>query len=202
MWFRLKRSLPLVAMVFFASNAFGEDRFEETAVQALIDCGPWPLNHAISRSYCKYPVIDKTKLAAIESGRLRLLNSCLSCASGACVAKSRADMASYDFYTCRILFRSPLSLGFVANVGRPSGNLKRGTKNDFYTEPFTAKLRYTIDFDGKVIDLEILDVDAEVNKADLKALIRLGAKSIRYPPLVVRGVAHQITEIESRIMLR
>ena len=174
---------------------------EETAVKASINCGPWPVYQVTSLASCEYPVINKNMLGAIKKGRNRLLNSCLLCADGICSAKNRDDLDSHSLFTCKMLFRAPLSIGLIAGASASAATVMRGTKQDPYAQPFSATITYTISADGRVTDLHFVDIDSALERSEVEQLVKAGAQSVRFLPLDIGGVTHPIAQVESLFVL-
>ena len=186
----------LIASDGLASNV------QETAVQSDISCGPWPVHHSVARSSCEYPVIDKAKIETVERGRIKLVDSCLICADGACSARNRDDLESYDLFTCRMLFLVPLSVSTNLNRSSFGRDIDRKLAQEAYLSPLTVTLSYSINVSGRVADLRILRSDSPLKEDALRAMLLSGAEKVRFLPLLINGAPHRITGIESQIVLR
>ena len=191
----------LVAILFLIVNAAEATEMQETAVKASINCGPWPVYQVTSLASCEYPVINKNMLDAIKKGRNRLLNSCLVCADGICAARNRSDLDSHSLFTCKMLFRAPLSIGLITEESASAGSVFRRKRQDPYSQPFSAKITYTIAEDGRVTELNVADIDSTLKSSEVEQIIRTGAKSVRFLPLNIGGVMHPIAQIQSLFVL-
>ena len=192
---------PFVAILFFIDNTAEATEVEETAVKASINCGPWPVYQVTSLASCEYPVINKSMLGAIKKGRNRLLNSCLRCADGTCSAKNRDDLDSHSLFTCKMLFRAPLSIGFMTGASTSAATVMRSAKQDPYAQPVSATINYTISADGRVTDLHVADIDSALERSEVEQIIKAGAQSVRFLPLDIGGVTHPIAQIQGRFVL-
>ena len=118
---------------------------QETSVQSNISCGPWPVHHSVARSSCEYPVIDKAKIESVERGRIKLVDSCLICVDGACSARNRDDLESYDLFTCRMLFLVPLSVSTNLNRSSVGRDISRKLAQEAYLSPLSVSfLRFDL----------------------------------------------------------
>ena len=175
---------------------------QETAVQSNISCGPWPVYHSVVRSSCEYPVIDKTKIDAVEKGRIKLVDSCLICSDEACSARNRDDLESYDLFTCRMLFMVPLSVSTSLNRSSLERGIGKKLAQEAYLSPLSVTLSYSINESGRVADFRILRSDSLLNDDVLREMLLLGAEKVRFLPLLINGLPKRITGIESQIVLR
>ena len=175
---------------------------QETAVQSNISCGPWPVYHSVVRSSCEYAVIDKTKIDAVEKGRIKLVDSCLICSDEACSARNRDDLESYDLFTCRMLFMVPLSVSTSLNRSSFERGIGKKLAQEAYLSPLSVTLSYSINESGRVADFRILRSDSLLNDDVLREMLLLGAEKVRFLPLLINGSPKRITGIESQIVLR
>ena len=175
---------------------------QETAVQSNISCGPWPVHHSVARSSCEYPVIDKTKIDAVERGRIKLVDSCLICADEACAARNRDDLESYDLFTCRMLFMVPLSVSTSLTRSSFERDVGKKLAREAYLSPLSVSVSYSINESGRVVDLRMLRSDSALNDDVLRGMLLSGAEKVRFLPLLINGSPKRITGIESQIVLR
>ena len=175
---------------------------QETAVQSNISCGPWPVYHSVVRSSCEYPVIDKTKIDAVEKGRIKLVDSCLICSDEVCSARNRDDLESYDLFTCRMLFMVPLSVSTSLNRRSFERGIGKKLAQEAYLSPLSVTLSYSVNESGRVADFRILRSDSLLNDDVLREMLLLGAEKVRFLPLLINGLPKRITGIESQIVLR
>tara|TARA_Y100001947_G_C10264223_1_gene271410 strand:+ start:438 stop:905 length:468 start_codon:yes stop_codon:yes gene_type:complete len=154
------------------------------------------------RSSCEYPVIDKTKIDAVEKGRIKLVDSCLICSDEACSARNRDDLESYDLFTCRMLFMVPLSVSTSLNRSSFERGIGKKLAQEAYLSPLSVTLSYSINESGRVADFRILRSDSLLNDDVLREMLLLGAEKVRFLPLLINGSPKRITGIESQIVLR
>ena len=191
----------LLATLLLANNAVGAFKVEETSVQASINCGPWPVFQLSSLTSCEYPVINRSKLRPLERGRSAFLNTCLRCTDGICLAKNRDDLESHHSFNCKMLFLAPLAIGSVEETSMSRGGAARGATQDPYTQAFSAKVTYTIAANGRVVDLQVEEIEGVLEQSRVERIIQAGARRVRFLPLKINGVRHRITQIESQFML-
>lgn len=183
--------------------ALGEEAMEEVAVRATLECGPWPISHHLARPlFCEFSTIQKNRIDALNVGRERYLENCLSCSSEACFPIDRKAMTSYEFFSCRTLFLAPVSLKsfIVREQSAESTVVKRSTKDS--SASLSVRFRYSINEKGRVEDLVVIELDSDMPEARVARMIERGAKLVKYEPLILNGAAISIRGVIGRIVLR
>ena len=189
-------SLGLFAWVVTTVHAAPEAHVDEVVATGVDRCGPWPLFHKSSLWGCYYAVLKEGELATLQSLREGNVRSCLACAEGICRPKSSAVVTIEDRHArkiCERLFLTP----------RDIGSLTKSRNSLSELQPLYVKFTYSISPDGRVTDIKISERDrrSRVSNRGALALIKDGARSVQFEPLVVKGERFRMIKVQDRYLL-
>ena len=163
---------------------------EEVLVQATRGCGMWPIAHAYVMSYCTYAELKDEVLPEVLSQRPELAGTCLVCdASNQTCQPRRFSAAESDrARMCQRVFWTPVEVLPMVN--------RQGIVQRSIDVSFTFAVSQT----GTVQDIEINYISG-FTKAATARLIRDGAITVTYAPLIIDDVAYRLINLEGNYIL-
>ena len=115
---------------------------------------------------------------------------CLDCLGSNCSLKNWNQNQIQNEAICKRLFCTPkkVTSGYEIPASTP-----RGKTNFTYT--------YSISVDGKILDINILNVEGVFNKKDSKKFLKALTRKTEYEPLIHQGNEYSITDLTSSMSL-
>ena len=132
--------------------------------------------------------LNKDTLSKLEKYRPQTLSTCLDCSGDNCSMKPWPTEKKADAAICKLLFCTP---AYVSKVfKKPEGAKSGKTKINF---------TYTINGDGKIRNLDILEVKGAMNARESYKYLQSFTKKTKYKQLIVNGVPTSISLIGEHI---
>ena len=189
-------SLGISAWMPVIAQATPEAPVEEVVATGVDRCGPWPLFHRSSLWGCEFAVLRERELATLQTLREQLVDSCLACAEGTCRPKTWTVDTMEERQArkaCERLFLTPREIYPLRKLRNSISEL----------QPLYVNFTYTVSRDGKVTDIRIPNMDrrSRVTNRESLRLIKDGARSVLFEPLVIDGLQLEINRVADRYLL-
>ena len=163
--------------LFAIPNAYTtETPIEEIVASANNRCGPWAIAHEVSH-FCEYPVLREAHLSVVLALREKLVSTCLSCGE-VCQTKT---LVLEDRITCEMLFSTPTRLFSLSSLGARD------------RREFSVRFSYDISIEGRVVNIQLLNIVGEIPASELQRLLEQGARQVRFKPPEIDGIPRTLT---------
>ena len=183
-------ALPVVTAVNHAApvsdHASVDPPIEEIVVVAVERCGPWPIQHSLTEG-CDYAELTRDGLKSTRALRVNILNNCLRCKDGICHPFLDGESRQSKFI-CKKVFWTPKRVGRVTRNSQDHG-------------PLEATFSYSVTTRGRVSDITINSLYADLSEDVVLTLIQQGAERTRFEPLTIDGRLQAIIGITDSYLL-